>query len=133
MRAASSRAAAASALQPSVPASVAVRDSKCFGLVLEGGSASSLTAVARITSSPAASRAARSSSRLGTGRAAGEDAGYDVARARDLFVGRRVPGRQPKAAERGVQAQAHREQNMRWIERAGGTRGPTRRRDAGDV
>src|SRR5713226_736692 len=115
MRLASSRAAASNSLQPSVPARVAVRESKSLAPVLDGGSPSSLITVARITSSPRASRAASSSSRLGTGRAAGEDVGYDVARARDLIVGGRIPGRQPETAERGVQAQAHCEQDVGWI------------------
>src|SRR5713226_5971725 len=133
MRLASSRAAASNSLQPSVPARVAVRESKSLAPVLDGGSPSSLITVATITSSPRASRAASSSSRLGTGGAAGEGAGYDVARARDLIVGGRVPGGQPEASQGRLQAQAHREQDMGWIERAGRTRRPARHRDAREV
>src|ERR1700687_6183227 len=133
MRLASSRAAASNSLQPSVPARVAVRDIRSLAPVLEGGSPSSLMTVASITSSPRANRAARSSSRLGTGSTAGEDAGYDVARARALILGGRLPGGEPQASKRRVKAQAHREQDMGWIERAGGARGPARRCEAGDV
>src|SRR6202165_3359310 len=133
MRLASSRAAASNSLQPSVPARVAVRDIRSLAPVLEGGSPSSLMTVASITSSPRANRAARSSSRLGPGSTAGEDAGYDVARARDLIVGGRVPGGEPQASKRRVKAQAPREQDMGGIERAGGARGPARRCEAGDV
>src|SRR4030088_1107939 len=133
MRGASASAAASDSLQPSVPAQGAVRESRIFAPAWEGGSPSTLITVARTTSSPRATRAARSSSRLGTGRRSGQRIADDRVCARDLFVGRGIAGRQPKAAPRLLEAEAHGEQNMRGIERAGCTCGAARRGDSSEV
>src|SRR5713101_4696387 len=128
---ASASAAASNSLQPRVPARVAARDSNTLAPVREGGSPSRRITVASTTSSPLARRAAISSSRLGTGGGGGQRGGYDVARARDLFMGGRVPGGPPEAAERGLQAQSHRQQHvlaLAFVERTGGEVGQARLR-----
>src|SRR5205823_14261420 len=78
----------------------------------DGGSPSSLITVASTTSSPCASRAASSSSTLGTSGSLRENGLQDRCRGRDVFVGGVVTGGQAQAAQRLLQAQAHREQDV---------------------
>src|SRR6202171_6057437 len=105
MELASASAAEPNSLQPSVPDREAVRDMRSFAPACDGGLPSSLTTVARTTSSPRASRLASSSSTLdrgtlGTGWRAREDRADDRVRVGDLIVGRCVTGGEPKTAER---------------------------------
>src|SRR5260370_6283890 len=133
MRLASSSAAASNSLQPSVPASVAERDMRSLAQVREGGSPSRRITVATTTYSPFASRAARSSSRLGTGGAARECGGDDFARPRDVVNGGGIAGRQTETSKRLIEVQAHGQQHVRWIERPRRACRSARSSDARDV
>src|SRR5258708_12603055 len=110
---ASASAAASNSLQPSVPASVAERDMRSLAPVREGGSPSRRITVASTTSSPFASRAARSSSRLGTGGAARERGSDDFARPREVVIGGGIARRQPPTSPRPLQPQAYGHQPRR--------------------
>src|SRR5437867_620722 len=109
MAAESASAAKSNSLQPSVPASAASRDMRTLAPGWEGGSPSSLTTVARTTSSPRASRRASSSSTLGMHAAATQNGVEDLARADHLRLCGGVTGRQAQAAERLLQGHPGRE------------------------
>src|SRR5258706_7970834 len=119
MAVASLSAAESNSLHPRVPASMAVRDMSSFAPARDGGLPSSLITVARMTSSPRASRSASSSSTLGMRRGAGEHRLKDRAGARDLCLGGRVAGGEAEAAQRLVERQPHGQQHVRWDHRYG--------------
>src|SRR6266705_6248687 len=103
MAAESSSAAVSNSLQPSVPASATSCAIRSFAPGCDGGSPSSLITVASTTSSPCASRAASSSSTLGTSGSLRENGLQDRCRGRDVFVGGAVTGGQAQAAQRLLQ------------------------------
>src|SRR5207245_10636339 len=129
----SASAAESNSLQPRVPAIAASPAMSSFAPGCEGGSPSSLITVARTTSSPAASRRASSSSTLGMRSDTPENPAQDLHCASHLIVGGGVAGGQAQAPERLLHGQAHRQQDVRGIERAGGTRRSARGRDTLEV
>src|SRR6266513_6021706 len=116
--AASASAAESNSLHPSVPASVPVRDIKSLAPDCDGGSPSSLTTVARITSSPRPSLLASSASTecvrpgspagwLGTDRRLAQDLPQNRGRDVDLGVRGRIAGCQAHATDRLLHVHAH--------------------------
>src|SRR5689334_19567223 len=102
MAGASSSAAESNSLQPSVPASVVVRDMSSLAPGRDGGSPSSLITVASTTSSPLASRRASSVSTSGMGGRPAQNASQDLDRVLDLVVGGCRAGGETEAAQRLV-------------------------------
>src|SRR5947209_2609457 len=133
MAAQSIKAAESNSLQPSVPAIAAVRCMRSFAPGCEGGLPSTLITVASTTSSPRPIRWASSSSTLGMSGGAGEDGAQHIHGAGDLVVCRCVAGGEPETAQRALQIQAHREQDVRRVQRSRRTRRSAGRGDPGQV